>query len=671
MKTCKSFEKKLTAYIHGELNARDVSAVEDHVDGCESCRAELETLRGTLGILGQVLEEVSAPTELKPWWHLSAKIRAPRKTLSDFWYGPRCKAILASTAVFAGLFLISVNLVVFQVFQRHEAKFEEVEVTFDGGAQPVDRPKMELKKMRVPTDSEPDTSRRIVTKVKRAQAPDIQLPEMTGGHELYAIGGQVHVFGSAVGADYDHEVYDLITENSFRTAMDNPLSTFSIDVDTAAYANVRRFLNGNSLPPANAVRIEEMVNYFEYDYPQPKGQDPFVVSMEVDVCPWNKAHKLALIGLQGVKMETADLPPNNLVFLLDVSGSMESPDKLPLLKSALRLLVDQLRPEDRVSIVVYAGAAGIVLEPTHQKSEILAAIDRLSAGGSTAGGAGLELAYRTAKQAFNRKGNNRVILATDGDFNVGPNSDSALIRMIENKRDSGIYLTVLGFGTGNLKDSKMEKLADTGNGNYAYIDDILEAKKVLVNELGGTLMTIAKDVKIQVEFNPSQVKGYRLVGYENRVMANEDFADDKKEAGELGAGHTVTALYELIPAGSEESIPLAGDLKYQRTQVIASDDLMTVKLRYKQPEDEISRLITKTIASTDLSTLQEGENIGFAGAVAEFGLLLRDSQFKGDASYEHVLNRAKTWRGTDSEGYRAEFIRMVEKARLLDRVEAP
>lgn len=671
MKNCKSIENKLTAYIHGELKAGDVQTVKEHLASCEACRSEVELLRGTLDLLGQALENAHAPSELKPWWHLSARIRAPRKTFADFWYGPRCKAILASTAVFVVLFLVSVNLVVFQVFMKDDASFEEVEVSFNGGSEMAARPKMELKKPKTGADPEPATTQQIVSKVKRAKMPEIQLAEMDSFHGSYAVGGEVSLFGAAMPSEqyYSSEAYDLIVENSFKAALDNPLSTFSIDVDTAAYANVRRFLNDNSLPPVDAVRIEEMVNYFDYDYPEPVGEDPFVVSMEVDDCPWNAAHQLALIGLQGVELETADLPPNNLVFLLDVSGSMESADKLPLLKSAIRLLVDQLRPEDRVSIVVYAGAAGVVLEPTNNKAEILSAIDRLSAGGSTAGGAGLELAYRTAKLSFDRKGNNRVILATDGDFNVGPKSDSALVRMIEKKRDSGIYLTVLGFGTGNLKDSKMEKLADKGNGNYAYIDDILEAKKVLVNEMGGTLMTIAKDVKVQVEFNPSQIKGYRLIGYENRVMAHEDFADDKKDAGELGAGHTVTALYELIPTGVNEPIPGTGALKYQRTSVVDSDELMTVKLRYKKPDGDVSKLITKTVAASDLKRADAAANIGFAGAVAEFGMLLRDSEFKANASYENVLDRAKTWKGSDPEGYRSEFIRMVEKARLLDRVE--
>lgn len=465
---------------------------------------------------------------------------------------------------------------------------------------------------------------------------------------------------------YNTEQYDEIVETGFKLAIENPLSTFSIDVDTASYANIRRFLNESQLPPPDAVRIEEMINYFNYDYPQPKGSYPFSVTMELSECPWNKGHQLAMIGLQGLAIELGDLPPNNLVFLLDVSGSMGFPNRLPLLKSALKLLVGQLRSKDKVAIVVYAGAAGVVLEPTSDKAEILKAIEELQAGGSTAGGKGIKLAYKIAEKSFIKEGNNRVILATDGDFNVGVSSDGELVRLIEEKRDSGVYLTVLGFGSGNLKDSKMEKLADKGNGNYAYINDILEAKKVLVTEMGGTLVAIAKDVKIQVEFNPAQVKAYRLIGYENRMLADEDFNNDKKDAGELGAGHTVTALYELIPAGSNEKVPAAGTLKYQKSEVVPSDDLMTVKLRYKEPTGDSSHLISRSVKATDLQSETPSENIQFASAVAEFGLLLRDSEHQGDASFPAVIRRAKAAKGVDEEGYRAEFIRLAEKAQLLD-----
>jgi len=467
------------------------------------------------------------------------------------------------------------------------------------------------------------------------------------------------------------EQYSHIKGNSFKNVKNEPLSTFSIDVDRASYANVRRFLNDGNMPPPDAVRIEEMINYFAYDYPQPAGDDPFSVSLELAECPWKSGHQLVLIALQAQKIETENLPPNNLVFLLDVSGSMDSPDKLPLLQSAMNLLVDQLRPQDKVSIVVYAGAAGVVLEPTCDRGQILNAITGLEAGGSTAGGEGIQLAYKLAEKNFMKNGNNRVILATDGDFNVGITADGELIRLIEKERKKGIFLTVLGFGTGNLQDSKMEQLADHGNGNYAYIDDILEAKKTLVTELGGTLVTLAKDVKIQVEFNPALVKAYRLIGYENRILANEDFANDQKDAGEMGAGHTVTAMYELIPADSDEKVPSAGGLKYQKIQIVGSDELLTVKLRYKDPDGDTSKLLEASVKPADLQREQPSENIQFASAVAMFGMLLRESEFSGDATFKSAATMAKTAKGVDSSGERSEFIRLVEKAELLAHKAGP
>jgi len=402
---------------------------------------------------------------------------------------------------------------------------------------------------------------------------------------------------------YNTEQYDLIVETGFQSVTDHPLSTFSIDVDTAGYANVRRFLTRNQMPPKDAVRIEELINYFSYDYPEPQDETPFAVITELAACPWNKEHQLVHIGLKGRRIDTENMPASNLVFLLDVSGSMNSPDKLPLLKKGFKLLTEQLREKDRVAIAVYAGAAGLVLPstPGNEKHTILKAIDNLQAGGSTAGAQGIKLAYRVALENFIENGNNRVILATDGDFNVGVSSDGELVRLIESKRKENIFLTVLGFGTGNLKDAKMEKLADKGNGNYAYIDNLLEAKKVLVKEMGGTLHTIAKDVKLQIEFNPAHVKAYRLIGYENRRLNKEDFNNDKKDAGELGAGHTVTALYELIPADSDEVPATVDPLKYQDSKIkpaaLESEELMTVKLRYKKPDENKSRLITHTVTS--------------------------------------------------------------------------
>ena len=471
---------------------------------------------------------------------------------------------------------------------------------------------------------------------------------------------------------HDTEAYDPIDENPFRSARQKPLSTFSIDVDTASYANTRRFIEQeHRLPPKDAVRIEELLNYFTYDYPGPAGEHPFAIWTEVSTAPWNPAHRLVLLGLQGKRVATEDLPPNNLVFLIDTSGSMSRPNKLPLLRAAFKLLVGNLRPQDRVSIVVYAGSAGLVLPPTpgSDKERILRTLDQLQAGGSTAGGAGIALAYEVAQRGFLEDGNNRVVLATDGDFNVGASSNAAMMRLIEEKRDSGIFLSVLGFGTGNYQDSKMELLADHGNGNASYIDSILEAKKVLVSEMGGTLFTIAQDVKIQVEFNPARVKGYRLIGYENRLLRDQDFNDDTKDAGELGAGHSVTVLYELVPASSSEELAGVDELKYQDWRLndaaTESEELLTVKLRYKRPGEEESRLITEPLEDRDVALARTSNDFRFATAVAELGLLLRDSELKGDASYEAVLERARGAMAEDVGGYRADFVRLAESARLL------
>ncbi|MCC3414939.1 MULTISPECIES: VWA domain-containing protein [unclassified Microcoleus] len=472
---------------------------------------------------------------------------------------------------------------------------------------------------------------------------------------------------------FDREGYNRIYDNSYQRASNNPLSTFGIDVDTASYSNVRRFINSGVMPPKDAVRLEELINYFTYDYPQPKGDQPFSINTEVANAPWNPQHKLVHIGLQGKSISTKNLPPNNLVFLIDVSGSMNSPDKLPLVKASLKYLVSELRAKDSVTIVVYAGAAGLVLPPTpgNQKEKILDSIDKLEAGGSTAGGAGIQLAYKVAKDNFIKQGNNRVILATDGDFNVGVSSDGELVRMIEEKREQGVFLSVLGFGTGNLQDAKMEQLADKGNGNYAYIDSLLEAKKVLVTQMGGTLFTIAKDVKIQVEFNPAKVQAYRLVGYENRVLQNQDFNDDKKDAGELGAGHSVTAIYEIIPVGvaSDVKLPEVDPLKYQPNPATAStsqtDELMQVKLRYKNPNETVSQLITQSVIDKPVKLENASANFRFAAAVAAFGMVLRDSEYKGAANFDQVLRLASQAKGEDKEGYRAEFIRLVENCKTL------
>jgi Ca-activated chloride channel family protein len=473
---------------------------------------------------------------------------------------------------------------------------------------------------------------------------------------------------------HNTEQYDRIYENPFLGTDANPRSTFSIDVDRASYSNVRRFIDQGLEPPKDAVRIEELVNYFTYDYPEPRGADPVSITTEVAPAPWKPAHRLVRIGLKGRSIDKRELPASNLVFLIDVSGSMSPANKLPLVKAAFRMLVNELREEDRVSIVVYAGAAGTVLPPTSgsDKTRIMDAIERLEAGGSTAGGAGLKLAYDIARKTHLRGGNNRVILATDGDFNVGMSSDAEMVRLIEERRTQGTFLTVLGFGMGNLKDSRLEKLADKGNGNYAYIDDLMEARKTLVHEFGGTMVTIAKDVKLQVEFNPAKVAAYRLIGYENRLLRDQDFNDDTKDAGEIGSGHTVTALYEVIPVGARTDQKVEGvdPLRYQapsdRASRSGSEELIFVRLRYKDPNGDTSKLIERPVVDRGD---RASEDFTFASAVAAFGLVLRDSEFRGSATLDDVLRAAKRSVGEDPNGYRADFVRVVDAARKIGRTE--
>ena len=486
------------------------------------------------------------------------------------------------------------------------------------------------------------------------------------------------VYAPEAAADYRHispsyyhntESYAHVEENGFQLVGESPLSTFSIDVDRASYANVRRFIEDGQRPPVDAVRIEEMINYFPYEWEEVAGEHPFAVTTEVWEAPWRPEHRLVRIGLTAQSVDTRDLPPGNLVFLIDVSGSMESPDKLPLLKKAFALLVEQLRAEDRVAIAVYAGAAGLVLPstPGDAREEILAALENLRAGGSTAGGEGIRLAYEVARENYIDGGNNRVILATDGDFNVGASSDGEMVRLVEKERESGVFLTVLGFGTGNLKDSKMEQIADHGNGNFHYVDSLLEARKVLVEEMGGTLLTLAKDVKVQVEFNPARAAGYRLIGYENRLLDAEDFNDDTEDAGELGAGHTVTALYEVVPAGLPVPGGTVDDLRYQPEGETAveggfEEELMYVKVRYKDPDGSVSRLLEQPVVEAPDGP---STDFRFAASVAGFGMLLRDSPHVGDYTLGDVIGLAGRGQGQDPRGYRGEFIRLVETVRDL------
>jgi Ca-activated chloride channel homolog len=470
---------------------------------------------------------------------------------------------------------------------------------------------------------------------------------------------------------HNTEEYDLIKENEFKGVKDNPLSTLSIDVDTASYSNVRRYLSGSQLPPKDAVRIEEMINYFKYSYPQPQGEHPFSISTEISEAPWNKSNRLMLIGIQGKSLNYNDLKPCNFVFLLDTSGSMNSPEKLPLLKKSLALMLKGLKKQDRIAIVAYAGSAGLVLPstPATESDKILGAFEKLNAGGSTAGGEGIILAYKIAKENLIKEGNNRVILCTDGDFNVGASSTSEMVRLIEEKRKDEIYLTICGFGMGNYKDGRMEQISNAGNGNYFYIDSIKEADKVFVKEMRANMFTIAKDVKIQIEFNPLKVKSYRLIGYENRVMAKEDFDNDKKDAGELGAGHTVTALYEIVPADGDGSQDNSNELRYQESTIkkdeASKNEIMVLKMRYKPIKEDKSKLIVKTVIDEQVKFGKTSENFRFASAVAGFGMLLRDSQFKNDLTAKDVIKIAKDAKGYDEEGYRSEFIGLVEKYSLL------
>lgn len=473
--------------------------------------------------------------------------------------------------------------------------------------------------------------------------------------------------------EHNTEEYDKIVENEFKDAKENPLSTFSIDVDNASYSNIRRYLTYNQMPPKSAVRIEEMINYFNYDYPNPEGEHPFSFITEISEAPWNSENKIVHIGIQGKKLDYNDIKPSNLVFLLDVSGSMENANKLPLLRKSFNMLLDELSDQDKISIVVYAGAAGLILPPTpaSEKEKIKKALNSLSAGGSTAGGAGINLAYKIAKENLIPNGNNRIILATDGDFNVGQSSTGGLVNLIEEKRKDGIFLTILGFGMGNYKDGRMEQISNAGNGNYFYIDNIKEAEKVFVKEMRANMFTIAKDVKIQIEFNPAYVKAYRLIGYENRILAKEDFDDDKKDAGELGAGHTVTALYEIIPKGASGNVRNSGDLKYQETKIKKSasskNEIMTLKFRYKPPKKDKSILIEYPVIDKSTKLKNTTNNFRFSAAVAGFGMILRGSKFKGNANYDMIDKLAKNSKGTDKNGYRGEFVRLIETAKLLSK----
>lgn len=485
--------------------------------------------------------------------------------------------------------------------------------------------------------------------------------------EYYAAGEECYEAedGSFMEPDFNTEEYSAITENSFQSVTANPLSTFSADVDTASYSNLRRIIRDGGSIPQDAVRIEEMINYFHYNYPEPQAGEPFSVTTEIAECPWNPDTKLMMVGMKAKDIDMQERKPMNLVFLIDVSGSMYSADKLPLVQKAFCMLTEELNENDRVSIVTYAGADRVELEGAagNEGIRIREAIEMLEAGGSTAGAAGINTAYDIAQKYFIEGGNNRIILATDGDLNVGITSEAELKKLVEKQRKKGVFLSVLGFGTGNIKDNKMETLADNGNGNYAYIDSENEAKRVLVEEMGGTLETVAKDVKFQVEFNPAYIKGYRLIGYENRMLSAEDFADDTKDAGEIGAGHTVTALYEIADLNSTMEFA-ASDLKYSEGAASGTEngEYCTVSVRYKEPDGDESTLLTYPVAESAYRQVMS-DNMRFASAVAAFGLVLRDSEYKGTATKDTVLGMV-TENDTANDQYKQEFVELVKAAQI-------
>ncbi|MFT7484975.1 MAG: Ca-activated chloride channel family protein [Candidatus Paceibacteria bacterium] len=674
-------DPRLTAYAFGELEGSDLAEVEELMARDERVRDFVEELRN----LGGILEENFAA---EPANELTREQRAgiqdqmfaaekPKGLLirGRFgWVGAAAAMVLATAFVYKSRYWLFEAPV-------ETAALDQARFTYDlfgaGDSQPASTSEVaheELTLLRYPLADARAAATRLPS-VGRRSRRELQGLGYVGARleeaERMPLRQETDPLAREGHEDASQEDYARIVENSFLLTSDEPLSTFSIDVDTASYSNVRRMLRDGQLPPADAVRIEEFVNYFRYDYGAPNGEHPFNVNVEVGSAPWAPSHRLVRVGLQAKESLAQDRKASNLVFLMDVSGSMNSADKLPLLKQALHMLVQELDERDTVSIVVYAGASGLALPPTSCSNsvQIHMALEGLSAGGSTNGGAGIELAYKQAAQNFIRGGINRVILATDGDFNVGVSSDGSLVNLIEEKAKSGVFLSVLGFGTGNLKDSKMEQLAGKGNGNYAYIDSVLEARKVLVEEMGSTLEVVAKDVKIQVEFNPTEVQAYRLIGYENRMLAAQDFNDDTKDAGEIGAGHRVTALYEVVPVGVAIDAPSVDPLRYQAQNAPSGEafegELLTLKLRYKQPAGEESVLLSTPVSDSNADFQELSADTRWAATVAAFGMLLRGSEFAGTAKIEDVSRWALESAGDDLGGYRAQFIGLVSQAREL------
>lgn len=664
------FETKLTAYALGELDEFEKKEVEDLMAKDPQAKAFVEETRAFAGEIKTEFQKQNLNTLTREQHETLKSHLHPRKVFaSSQWYA---WGVAASVLLVAGLTLVLHSYAPNELAPpKPEEEVAQIETevmqteTKDTNALPPE-PAYAPKKM--------------MAEAMDATSPSA--PMVTGGGLSMLAGSASSVYPSAMPPSpipapqpFNTESYSHITDNTYQSVLQNPLSTFSIDVDTASYANVRRFLTQESLPPEDAVRTEELINYFTYSDAAPTGAEPFAAHIEVASSPWHEKYKLVRIGIKGKDIAKENRSPSNLVFLIDTSGSMMDENKLPLLKEAMKLLVDQLEEKDRVAIVTYAGSSGLSLPATtcDQKEKIKSAIDALESGGSTNGGAGIELAYQTVTTNFIKSGVNRVILATDGDFNVGTTSEGELTRLIQDKAKSGVFLSVLGFGMGNYKDSMMETLADKGNGNYAYIDTINEAKKALVEQMMGTLITIAKDVKIQVEFNPALVSAYRLIGYENRLLNKEDFNNDKIDAGEIGAGHNVTALYEIVPAGVDITLPGVDPLKYQKTQSATqpsasnTSELLTVKIRYKAPQGETSQLLEFPVQDSDQTLNQASTDMRFAAAVASFGLSLRNSPDKGNASLALAQDLASTSLGEDREGYRHEFLNLVQKARSLSQ----
>ena len=704
-------DEKLTAYALDELEGEDRAAVEAHLAANPEARREVEEVRATARLLaaeladepGEGLLAVHRAAIERELAEPSPKQRPPVGEIR----GPRRRRILFGLSVAASILIVAATISILfpKVFRTQQHLPRAITLNDvsdstravqsrggDGSArhfQPGQnaRSQDQLDGTLLPSDSQGVPNFSLQSATEQRAGPGIGAggkadlaPPPTNDILRYpddwsAVEKKVWAQGSG----FNTEAYDRLTDNPFLRVSDNPLSTFSIDVDTASYSNVRRYLNQNALPPKDAVRIEEMVNYFPYGYapPPPDGTAPFSANIEVAGCPWETKHRLVRIGLKGKEISHDKRPASNIVFLVDVSGSMEPANKLPLVKRGLTMLTGQLTENDRVAMVVYAGSSGLVLPGTtgDQKGTIIGAIEALGAGGSTNGAGGIERAYEVAAANFIKGGVNRVILCTDGDFNVGITDQGALTRLIEEKAKTGAFLSVLGFGMGNLKDATMEQLADKGNGNYAYVDTPAEARKVLVEQMAGTLVTIAKDVKVQVEFNPAVASAYRLIGYENRVLAKEDFNDDKKDAGEIGAGHTVTALYEVVPAGTdaaEKLSPQVDALKYQKPlerEPTGSGELLTLKLRYKEPEGETSKLLEFPVTDGGASYAKASGDYKFAAAVSAFGMILRDSPHKGSATLPGVTELAAEGLGKDENGYRAEFIGLVEKARRIKEAQ--